>query len=372
MQSSLASARRHQIIFLILLTVCLAQVGWWMIDQWLFSGEVQGRLQETHRRSLDAAKVMLEQGIATNDVAKMFPALSVSKDGNTIRVKPTIMETLTAERDSRRNRYAWEGGFFLIVLCAAIGVLWRTVRTEVRLRQRQRNFVTAVTHELKSPLASVRLSAETLQYRENDPETRERLIERLLNSLDRMDATVSNILDTTQIDEGKLALEPQTVMLSPCIYEIVNSLETVAENAGVKMEIAADNGLTVYADHLALTVVLRNLIANGIDAAAGVENATVTIKANKADSKTVVEVSDNGRGFHSTEGEKLFEKFYRLGNEIRREGRGTGLGLYIARSLVAESGGELSAHSDGPGRGALFRATWPRIQQDGRPPKVRT
>ena len=88
------------------------------------------------------------------------------------------------------------------------------------------------------------------------------------------------------------------------------------------MEIAADNELTVYADQLALTVVLRNLIVNGIDAAAGTENATVTIEANKVNSKTVVEVSDNGRGFHPAEGEKLFEKFYRLGNEIRREGRG--------------------------------------------------
>ena len=68
----------------------------------------------------------------------------------------------------------------------------------------------------------------------------------------------------------------------------------------------------------------------------------------------------------------LFEKFYRLGNEIRREGRGTGLGLYIARSLIVESGGELSTHSDGPGRGALFRATWPRILQDGHPPEIKT
>lgn len=366
MRSSLASARRHQITFVILLVVCLAQVGWWMIDQWLFSGEVQERLQETHRRSLDAAEVMLGQGVATNNVAAMFPALSVSEDGATIRIDPAIIKALAAERDSRRNRYAWEGSFFLIVLSAAIGVLWRTVRTEVRLRQSQHNFVTAVTHELKSPLTSVRLSAETLQYREDNRETRERLIERLLNSLDRMDATVSNILDTARIDEGKLALEPKAVMLAPCIHEIVDSLEAVAHASGVKVEIAADDDdLTVYADESALAVVLRNLIANAIDAAAGSEHATVTVEANKSNSRTTVEVRDNGRGFDSADREKLFEKFYRRGNEIRREGRGTGLGLYIARSLVVESGGELSAHSDGLGRGASFRATWPRAQHDG-------
>lgn len=366
MQNSFASARRYQIAFAILLTVCLAQVGWWMLDQWLFSGEVRDRLEEAYRRNLAAAEVMLRQGDAPENVAAMFPALTLGEDGVTLRVDPAIVAALDAERDSRRNRYAWEGGFFLIVLSAAIGVLWRAVRTEVRLRRRQHNFVTAVTHELKSPLASVRLSAETLQYREADPETRERLIERLLNSLDRMDTTVSNILDTARIDEGKLALEPEVVVLAPCIHETVDSLEAAAQSAGVTVEISADDDLTVYADRQALAAVLRNLIANAIDAAAGTENATVTVAASRSGAKSVVEVRDNGRGFDSADGEKLFEKFYRPGNEMRREGRGTGLGLYIARSLVIESGGELNAHSDGPGRGALFRATWPPVPPGGR------
>ena len=137
MQSSFASARRYQIAFAILLAVCLAQVGWWMLDQWLFSGEVRERLEEAHRRNLDAAEVMLRQGDAPENVAAMFPALTLGEDGVTLRVDPAIVAALDAERDSRRNRYAWEGGFFLIVLSAAIGVLWRAVRTEVRLRRRQ-------------------------------------------------------------------------------------------------------------------------------------------------------------------------------------------------------------------------------------------
>lgn len=372
MHSSFASARRHQIAFAILLAICLAQVGWWMLDQWLFSGEVRERLEEAHRRSLDAAEVMLEQGVAADDVAAIFPALAVSEDGADLHIDAAIVEALDAERDSRRNRYAWEGGFFLIVLSAAIGVLWRAVRTEVRLRRRQHNFVTAVTHELKSPLASVRLSAETLQYREADPETRERLIERLLKSLDRMDETVSNILDTARIDEGKLALAPEAVILAPCIHETIDLLEAAAQGAGVTVEISANDELTVYADRRALAAVLRNLIANAIEAAAGTENATVTVAANTSAAGTVVEVRDNGRGFDSADGEKLFEKFYRPGNEMQRQGRGTGLGLYIARSLVIESGGELSAHSEGPGRGAVFRATWPRVAPDARTPEAGT
>ncbi len=343
-----------------------------MLDQWLFSGEVRERLEEAQRRSLDAAEVMLGQGVAADNVAAMFPALEVSEDGATVRIDPAIVEALDAERDSRRNRYAWEGGFFLIVLSAAIGVLWRAVRTEMGLRRRQHNFVTAVTHELKSPLASVRLSAETLQYREADPETRERLIERLLKSLDRMDETVSNILDTARIDEGKLALAAEAVVLAPFIHETVDLLEAEAQSAGVTVKISANDALTVYADRLALAAVLRNLIANAIDAAAGTENATVTVAANGSDAETVVEVRDNGRGFDSADGEKLFEKFYRRGNEMQREGRGTGLGLYIARSLVLESGGQLSAHSDGPGRGAVFRATWPRATSGARTPEAGT
>ena len=359
MRSSLANARRHQIIFAVLLAVCVAQVAWWMIDQWWFSADVHRRLEEAHGQSIRAAEVMLEQGLPPERVATMFPALVVADDGVSVSVAPEVIETLDDERWSRLNRYAWEGGFFFVVLSAAIGVLWSAVRTEARLRRRQHNFVTAVTHELKSPLASIRLSVETLDLRDADPETRQRLSDRLLTSLDRMEGTVSKVLDTARIDEGELTLQPETVDLATFVEQTIDSLDGRANSVGVKLEHGVPGDLTLRADPGALGSVLRNLITNGIDAAAGAPGAVVTISASAEPPCAVIEVRDNGRGFNPADAEKLFEKFYRLGDELRREGRGTGLGLYIARILVSQSGGELSAHSEGPGRGATFRVAWP-------------
>ncbi len=359
MLSSFANARRYQIIFAVLLAVCVAQVAWWMIDQWWFSADVHRRLAAAHGRSVRAAEVMLEQGLPRERVATMFPALVVADDGVSVSVAPEIVESLQDERWSRLNRYAWEGGFFLVVLSAAIGVLWSAVRTEARLRRRQHNFVTAVTHELKSPLASIRLSVETLDLRDADPETRQRLIDRLLASLDRIEGTVSQVLDTARIDEGKFSLQPEPVDLATSVAETIDSLDGHANSGGVKVKQAVPIDLTLNADVQALAAVLRNLLTNGIDAAAGAPDPVVTISATAEPPYAVIEVHDNGRGFDSADAEKLFEKFYRLGDELRREGRGTGLGLYIARILVSQSGGELSAHSDGPGRGATFRVAWP-------------
>ena len=108
---------------------------------------------------------------------------------------------------------------------------------------------------------------------------------------------------------------------------------------------------------------MRNLIDNAMGAVAGVEQGTVTIDVANGDGHATIEVRDNGRGFEPADAEKLFEKFYRPGDEMRREGRGTGLGLYIARYLAASSDAKLTAHSDGPGTGATFRLVWPLGQQ---------
>lgn len=358
MNDSFASARRSQIAFAVLLAVCVAQVGWWMLDQWMYTAEVERRIERQWQQSLSAARAMRDRGIEASTVDAMFPDLIIDATGE-LAVAPAAREEAAAERRSRVNRYVWEGGFFLIVLSAAITVLWRAARVEMRLRRRQRNFITAVTHELKSPLTSVRLAAETLLRREADPTTQERLLGRLLTSLDRMEVTVSNVLETARIDEHQVSLQPDVVAPAPSISRVLDAMEPAADRAGVTLSCACSEGLLLWADRAAFETVVRNLVANAIAATGGEPDGKVAVSAVADDGRAVVEVADNGSGFDPRDGEKLFEKFYRPGDELRREGRGTGLGLYIARGLVTASGGALSASSDGAGRGARFRSTWP-------------
>jgi signal transduction histidine kinase len=363
MRPSLAKPRRLQIGFAVLLVVCVAQVGWWMIDQWHFSAAVEERSTGLYRQSLAAAKLLLDRGVPVETVEALFPGIVAAPDGGGVRIDPEILAGFADEHWSRINRYAWEGGFFLVVLVAAIGVLWSAVRAETRLRRRQSNFVTAGTHELKSPLAAMRLAAETLDFRDPDPETRGVLIRRLLTSLDRMESTVANVLDTARIDAGRLTLAPDDVELAQTVETLLETLATTAQSRGVSLEMQIPAGIRVRADPQALIAVLRNLIDNALAAVTGAEAPAIVVSASVDGGSALIEVRDNGRGFAPTAADKLFEKFYRPGDEMRREGRGTGLGLYIARYLASQAGATLTAHSEGPGRGARFLARWPLAAQ---------
>lgn len=370
MQFSLTNARRLQVAFVVLLVVCVAQVGWWLIDQWQHSVEDVQRIDALHRRSLRAAETLQGRGLAPETIAPLFPAIIHTPEGFVI--DPLVMQELEDERFSRVNQYAWEGGFFLVVLVATIGVLAGAVRSEARLRRRQHNFVTAVTHELKSPLASMRLAAETLELRHAEGEARERNLRRLLASLDRMESTVANVLDTSRIDEGRLALSPEEVDVVHSVNELVEGLSNTANSRGVTLRAETPPRLHVLADAEALNAVLRNLIDNALDAVAAVDDGVVTVAVQPDQACAVIEVRDNGRGFDPTATEKLFEKFYRPGDEMRREKRGTGLGLYISRYLAQSSGARLTGHSEGAGRGATFTLRWPLAaapepgEEDGR------
>ena len=328
-----------------------------MIDQWISASEALVRTRTAYEQSLRAAQTLSAQGFAEEAITEMFPEVVSTPDG--LEVDAALLDAAEAERRSRINQYAWEGGFFLVVLLAAIGVLASAVRSEARLRRRQQNFVTAVTHELKSPLAAMRLAAETLELRDADAEARERLIGRLLSSLDRMESTVANVLDTARIDEGKLPLAPDVIDVIGLVGDITASMEDTARSRGVTLRVEAPAHLEVRADAHALTAIIRNLIDNAMGAVTGIDNGTVTVRVEEGPGHATIEVRDNGRGFDPSVAERLFEKFYRPGDEMRREVRGTGLGLYIARHLASSSDARLTAHSEGPGTGATFRLAWP-------------
>jgi signal transduction histidine kinase len=357
MQASITNARRVQVAFVVLLVVCAAQVGWWLVDQWLFSTEVNRRAEEALQRNLAAAEARATRGVEAEAIVALFPDIETTPAG--LAVDPEVRAALEEERRSRINQYAWEGGFFLVVLVATIGVLASAVRSEGRLRRRQHNFVTAVTHELKSPLAAMRLAAETLELRESDAETRQRLLRRLLTSLDRMESTVANVLDTARVDEGKFTIATRSVDVVGVIDKLVDDFATTAESRDIDLRAELPPQLALRADDQALEAVLRNLLGNALGAVSDADPATVLVSVTTQANSAIIEVRDNGRGFDPQDAEKLFEKFYRLGDEMQRRGRGTGLGLYIARSLSTASDAKLSAHSDGPGRGASFRLEWP-------------
>jgi len=303
-----------QIGFLALLSISAAQVGWWMYDAVNYARSVEQRF--------------------AND--------------------PAVAE----DSKARINRIIWEGGFFLIVLVGGMAVLTQTLRHDAELRRRQQNFLAAVSHEFKSPLASIQLAAETLVLRSRDDDSK-RLGSRILEDGERLLRMVDNLLDTTRLEEGRQRLTPQVTNLQAAASAAVAAIADRAQASGVAVAQTVPGALALNVDPIVIETGLRNLLDNALKSCAAAKSRSIRVEAMRDERGVVLAVSDDGLGFPPEEAAMIFEKFHRLGDELRRATPGTGLGLYIVKRLVELSGGTVQASSEGPGRGATVSMRWP-------------
>lgn len=351
--------RWTQIGLLILLAVCFAQVGWWIFDQVRSTRQSEQRLLELYRADQQAADRLLEQGLSPDSILDLYPHLDRSPDDAGFTVASTARESLREEGFRRLNRYGWEGGFFLVVLAAVMLVIGRVLREEHRLHERQQKFLAVASHELKTPLASLKLTLDTLALRDTDEERRQELVARMKVDLERWQNQISNILDATVLETGNSRPERVPLPLVQAVEPTADELLPLAEASGVRLRVVGARDLVVVADPYALRAVVRNLLNNAIDSASRADGGTVTLMMAGADGMAEIEVRDDGTGFEPKDAERLFEKFYRPDDDRLAAGRGSGLGLYLVKRLVEAGGGQVSAESSGPGGGATFRVRWP-------------
>ncbi|MEE8526557.1 MAG: HAMP domain-containing sensor histidine kinase [Thermoanaerobaculia bacterium] len=357
------NTRTLQIVFFIVLAFTAAQVLWWILDQSRSSREVLDRTLSLYRADARAALELSERGASRESIGERFPHLAV-EDGE-IRVSDAAIAELERERRSRLNQYSWEGGFFLLVVIAGMVVLGKALREEAELRRRQQDFLAAVSHEFKSPLASLQLTAETMARRPSSAADRQRWIPRILSDVQRLEGMVSNILDSAQLEQGDIVLCREPLALRRAVSEAVAELAGRARELGVVIEQRIAPELEVHADPVAFHTVMRNLIENAIHATTANGGGTVTLDAEEDPGGVRLQVRDDGIGFDPQEAPKLFRRFYRVGDEIRRTSPGTGLGLAIVQRFLELEGGRVTADSAGPGRGATFTVTWPPQQGAG-------
>lgn len=329
-----------------------------MLDQWWFSNEVRDQITALHRERADVAAAMLAAGLPAADIERLLPDVEIGPDGS-VKLLPDLLAHIEAERRRRLNQYFWEGSFFLCVLLASITVIGRALREEVRLRRRQQNFLAAVSHEFKSPLAAARVAAETLAFRDLDDEARARHVARVLRGMQRLERLIENLLDSARIDAGAFELRPATRLVASTLEPVLSSYRSRAADRGIDFVVAVPDDIEVFADDIAFCTVVRNLLENAFEAVRKTERPRVRLLAAEDDGFVLLSVVDNGNGFDPSEAEALFQQFYRPGDEMRRAGRGAGLGLHIVRALMRSTGGRVQANSDGPGQGAEFGTYWP-------------
>ena len=247
------------------------------------------------------------------------------------------------------------GSLFFLLLLA--GLVWMCVWLvqEMRLNQRQRSFIDAVTHELKTPLASFRLYLDTIDRHDLVAEQRGGFIRRMGEDLDRLDHTVDQVLAAARAEErtrkspGQVALEP---LLDRCIEEVRERNRLPDEAIRFSGCVAA----VVRGDPAELGIVFRNLLENAIQYSDDPVDVRIGVRET-GDGRVRVEIEDNGIGIPSAELRKIFQRFYRAGRDVQRKAAGLGLGLFIVRGLLRRQGGRIVAQSAGSGQGSRFIVT---------------
>ncbi len=246
--------------------------------------------------------------------------------------------------------------FFLFVFA---GLVWLCAKLvlEMRLSQTQRAFLDAVTHELKTPLASFRLGLETLDRYELEPVQRNEFLGRMAEDLDRLEYTVTQVLTAARVDEIRIPRDGWGfVELQALLAENVQELLERHALAGDSVRVDKVRPLRVRGDAAELGVVFRNLLENAVKYSEDPVRIRVGIEE-VGDGRVRIEISDQGIGIPKQELGRIFNRFYRTSRDVQRQVSGLGLGLFVVRALLRKHGGRIVALSEGAGRGSRFVVT---------------
>jgi signal transduction histidine kinase len=244
---------------------------------------------------------------------------------------------------------------FLLIMVGLVWLCAWLVR-EIGVNQHQRAFLDAVTHEMKTPLASLRLYLDTLERHDPERERRHQFLDRMRGDLERLDQTVEQVLTAARAEESRSRAPLERVALSELLEGCIAEIRTSHRLPEGAVRLEAGSGTTVKGDAGELSLVFRNLLENAVKYSD--EPVEVNVRVVDAeDGRVEVEIADRGIGIPSRELRKIFQRFYRVGRDVQRTAVGLGLGLFIVRNLVRRQGGRVVARSEGWGQGSRFVVT---------------
>lgn len=250
------------------------------------------------------------------------------------------------EEDRKRGiyKYVGEGVAFLVLILVGAAFIYRSVRRQFKLQQQQQNFVMAVTHELKTPIAVSRLNLETLQRHQLEEAKREKLLRMTLQETLRLDTLINNILISSQLEDNAYKPSKEELDFSELVRDVVKGFESRYPERSVAATIEPDIELT--GDAMLLKLLLSNLLENANKYSP--KTAPISLKLQGAKGDVLLSVADEGEGIPDEEKSAVFQKFYRIGNEQTRKTQGTGLGLYICQRIARDHRGEIQIRDNQP------------------------
>lgn len=296
-------------------------------------------------------------------VALVFWFISLQQQNENItslrlqQLKPGASYTTEAEKiyDEKRWKtiqYIGEGITFLGLIILSAVYIYRATRRQFNLSLQQQNFMMAVTHELKTPIAVTRLNLETLQKRKLEEQQQQKLIGNTLQEVDRLNSLCNNILLASQLDAGSYIISKKEIDVSVLAESVVKEFSTRYPQRKLVSNIQKD--LFVTGEELLLEMLMNNLVDNALKYSPRETAVAITLKSKENNIQFSVE--DEGPGIPNEEKSLIFEKFYRVGNEETRTAKGTGLGLYLCKKIAQDHNAEIKVHNNV--KGAVFTVTF--------------
>ena len=249
-----------------------------------------------------------------------------------------------------------EGSIFIVVFLAGAISLHKSINKERKLQEQKKNFLLSVTHELKSPLASIKILLQTIQKRDLTKQQVLDFIGKSLMDIERLDDMVENMLLASKIDNRSYTFPKDKFNLSVLVDSIVNRLQiTKCEGTQQIIDAEIEPKIQITGDKFALTSVVTNLIENAIKYSGPCE--TVAVKLFSKEDKIFLEVADHGIGIADHEKNRIFDRFYRVGSEETRNTKGTGLGLYIVKEVLDRHQASIKVKDNRP-VGSIFEVVF--------------
>jgi two-component system sensor histidine kinase CiaH len=283
--------------------------------------------------------------------------MQLNEQLHTFRIGPAGVDTPAAETERRRNivQYVGEGSMFLLLTLVGAAFVHRAARKRIRLDEQQRNFMMAVTHELKTPIAVIRLNLETLRRHSLDDMTRTGLLADNLREADRLEDLCDKILLSSKYDAGGVVMVRERVDMSALARETLG--ECMRRHAGRQFLSDIAEGIHAFGDRLLLRLAMNNLLENAVRYSPA--DSIVRLTLHDGQKSTCIRVSDEGIGIPDEEKPRLFRKFHRIGREDTRRTKGTGLGLYLTRRIATDHGGTIRVEDNHP-KGSTFIIELPK------------
>jgi signal transduction histidine kinase len=305
------------IVYWLLLSYLIAALAWWFIELWH---------QNENMYQIRKAQIRADEPGYASQLA-----------------------TITGERNRNHSQYIGEGITFLLVTLIAAVFVYRAVRRQIRQKVQQNNFLMAITHELKTPIAVAKLNLETLNRHKLEPVHQEKLLHKTLEETNRLNDLCNNILLSSQLEEGSIHQSREHINLSELAGETVRNFSSRFPKRQISQSITPD--LYWSGDPLLLRLAFNNLVENAIRYSPA--DQPIMVSLNQEDGHPHFSVADRGEGIPDPEKERIFERFYRIGTDTKKYTKGTGLGLYLTRKISEDHGAQAYVKDNSP-TGSIF------------------